>query len=72
MSLTEECEKHEMIGCRYCNPRPEPEMEADSAPFMASYDGTCPICEEPIVAYTHRILFHDFETYRGVIHEQCA
>lgn len=71
MSLTEECAKHEMIGCQVCNPRPVPEPLLDSRAFLARYDGQCPECNLPIHAGKQLIVLRgDVDTCRA-IHEAC-
>jgi hypothetical protein len=72
MAITDECEKHEMIGCQVCNPPPPPPVPADSRPFRARYDGHCPECNLPIMAGAHRIVLRGGVSDTRAIHETCA
>ena len=66
------CERHEMIGCTVCSPRPKPEPAEDSHPFLARYDGQCPSCDLPIRAGADRIVMRDGGHGSYAIHEDCA
>ena len=72
MTLTEECELHEMLGCAICNPRPAPPPVSDSRPFVARYDGQCIECNLPIIAGTSRIVMRERSWAIVPIHEACA
>ena len=71
MTITEECELHEMIGCRICNPKPEYD-EPDSRPFPARYDGQCPQCNLSILVGQSVILVTSRSGYRAAVHKECV
>ena len=72
MTVSEECELHETIGCSWCNPRPASPAEPDSRPFVARYDGQCPECNLPIVAGEQRIVLRDVGSHTVAIHQHCT